>query len=528
MATEVMMPQLGQAMVTGVIIAWHVKDGEHVSTGAPLLTIESDKAAFDIESPGDGILRHFLPEGAEADVGAVLATILARGEAVNKPAAGDPSDTRSSSRATGSKSTADPGTIGKAPASPRARAAAAGRIDLAEVTASSADGIITAADVEQAIAAKGQAESKSTQGRRNPLTAAHRSAINRLQQSWMQAPHIVQMVEVDATRMAEAQALMRSGAIMATLNDLIIQAAADTMAEFGDLNAHIKGDEIIYSDQVDVSIAVATERGLRTPVLRSVAGLTLSEVAEKTRTAIDQARSGRADGGRASLTISNLGRLSIRCGTPVLNLDEAVLLFIGDISERPVVRDGAIVARHGTTLSIAFDHRIVDGLRAAEFSSALRRRLEKLDIPELDQGLQGPVHSGRSVRLISSAGLRCDLVDASGHRWLVDEPTSIGGTNQGPDPITSVLGALGSCLAIAFRLTAKRRRVPIDRVEASIGTEQDAKVRSISIRLDIWSSAPTADVEALLKPAKSACYVHDMLRPDLDLDVQVNVRGDAK
>src|SRR5690606_38139813 len=146
--------------------------------------------------------------------------------------------------------------------------------------------------------------------------------------------------------------------------------------------------------------AVATDRGLRTPMLRDVAHLPLERVAELARQAIDAARRGSATTGRASLTISNLGRHGVRFGTPVLNLDEPVLVFVGAFAEKPKVEAGAVVAGHELVLSIAFDHRIVDGLRAAEFSSALRRRLEQLDLPD-PRPATAPPAAGRKVSLSS-------------------------------------------------------------------------------------------------------------------------------
>lgn len=377
MATDVLMPQLGQAMETGVIVAWHVGDGELVNEGAPLLTIEADKAAFDIEAPASGRIWHHVAAGAEADVGAVLATI-GEGAAAAVPPSSPAADT-----AAGGNAVAAPIRRQDAPkvfASPRARAAAAGRIDLAEVAPAQPGGMITAADVEQAIARRETvteaAQPSASADRREPIGASRRSVIRRLQQSWTQAPHIVQMVDVDATQLAAALERRRAGATRATLNDIIIKAAADTMAEFADLNAHVEGDEIVYADRVDVCLAVSTERGLRTPLIEGAAGLPLEVLADRRHDAVEAAHAGRAAGGRGSLTISNLGSYGIRCGTPVLNLDETVLVFVGEIAERAVVKAGAVVPRPEMTLSIAFDHRVVDGMRAAEFSAALRRRLE--------------------------------------------------------------------------------------------------------------------------------------------------------
>jgi len=517
---EILMPQLGQAMVSGVIIAWHVEDGQQVEAGAPLVTIESDKAACDIESPATGVVTRSVAAGEEADVGAVLGFISADG------AAPVPSSKSADEKA--AAPAPPPAEVSKQPAaeisaSPRARAAARGKIPLAKVKPSRADGMITEEDVERALAeeksAAPQAKPVVASGRREPIGAAHGAAISRLQRSWSQAPHIVQMIEVDASALVNAQKLIKQGLLDATLNDIIIKAAADVMAEFPDLNAFIDGNDIVYADDVDVNIAVATERGLRTPSITSVAGLSLEEVAARTRDAVEQARQGRSTMRRASLTVSNLGRYGVQFGTPVLNLDESVLVFVGAVTERVRVVSGVIQAGHQLMLSIAYDHRIVDGLRAAEFSSALRQQLEQFDTgkPATDERPHERKVTARTRRL------RCELEDSAGHRWIIDEPPAIGGTNQGPDPVTSVLGGLLSCLMIAFRLLAERRGIPIEGLDGSISTPDLAKVGKIEASLRVRSSADPQKVEALMKPAKQACYVHAMLKPELDLSITLHV-----
>jgi uncharacterized OsmC-like protein len=183
------------------------------------------------------------------------------------------------------------------------------------------------------------------------------------------------------------------------------------------------------------------------------------------------------------------------------------------------VVSGAIEAGHDLFLSIAYDHRVTDGLRAAEFTSALRQRLEKV------QTGSEMAHSeavSRSVAVVSRQ-LTCEAKDAAGHRWIVDEPESIGGNDRGPDPVTSALGALLSCLMIAFRLVADRRGVAIDRFTGTIASPDQGKVSRIAVSLLVESRADADKVRSLLKPAKNACYVHAMLNPDIEVDVALDV-----
>lgn len=371
------------------------------------------------------------------------------------------------------------------------------------------DGLIVAADVEQAIAT--QAATPASRG----------GAIERLQRSWQQAPHFVQMVDVDATALVAAQSLRKAGRFPATLNDILIHAAAQTLEEFPALNAHIVAGKPVPNGSIDISLAVATDRGLRTPVIGDAGGKPLEWIAERAKEAIDAAKAGQAPVARASLTISNLGAYGIRQGMPVLNLDEAVLLFAGAITERAVVANGAVIARPQMTLSIAYDHRIIDGLHAAQFSAALRAKLERLDLAQWqDEPKAGP---DRIATLRSERKLRCDLA-AGPHRWAIDEPDYIGGDDTAPDPVLHFLGSLLSCLTISFKVVAARRKVSLDQITGVVSaTPATGKIKQIAIRLAIWSSAEPASVEALLKSAKASCYVHDMLRDDLDLTIDLIV-----
>jgi uncharacterized OsmC-like protein len=130
--------------------------------------------------------------------------------------------------------------------------------------------------------------------------------------------------------------------------------------------------------------------------------------------------------------------------------------------------------------------------------------------------------AGRSVAIVSR-GLACEASEAAGHRWIIDEPETIGGTDRGPDPVSSVLGGLLSCLMIAFRLVAARRGVAIARFTGTIATPDQGKVSRIAVSLRVESEADADKVRALLKPAKNACYVHAMLNPDIEVDVALEV-----
>ncbi|WP_293676625.1 2-oxo acid dehydrogenase subunit E2 [uncultured Phenylobacterium sp.] len=581
------MPKLGQAMEYGAIAEWLAADGTVVRAGQAVASVESDKATFEIEATKSGVIHHLAGVGDEIPVGEPFAMIGEGAEAQTGGAYALPTDGPAAGAA--AVQPAAPAAAAGAPAgvsadrplaSPRAKALAHRLgVDLLRVAAHRADGLIVAADVK-ALAAAGRplaspkaravaqslnvdlgqvaahrtdglivasdVEAAATRARPAPqatvaaapaaeagvaLTRLQRVAADRLSRSWAQAPHIVQMVEVDAAQLASASTALREAGGRGTLNDLLIKAAADCLARFPALNARFAGDRLVPLGEVAIGLAVATDAGLTVPVVRGADQLNLGEIAARTRELISAARSGRLSGGQvggAGLTISNLGAYGIAFGTPVLNLDEPILVFVGAMEERPIVRDGQVVVGYRTTLSIAYDHRVVDGLAAARFSRALKTRLET--VAELLPGPAtppAPALADRELRVSSQADALAVQVRSARHAWTVDEPAAVGGRDAGPDPVTLVLGGLASCMVIAFKLAARRRKVPLGEVRAHLTANPEGKLTGAAIRLEAWSSAPEVDVRKLLAPAKATCLVHDMLRPDLPITIDLDVHPAA-
>jgi pyruvate/2-oxoglutarate dehydrogenase complex dihydrolipoamide acyltransferase (E2) component/uncharacterized OsmC-like protein len=493
------MPRLGQAMEFGTIAEWLTEDGAAVEVGQPVASVESDKATYEIEATQAGVIRRLAALGAEIPVGEPIATITF-------------------------------GVDARPLASPRAKALARSlNVEVGAISSHRPDKLIVAADVEMAAAARKaeRAVEAPAAAEGAALTPTQRTAAERLTRSWRQAPHIVQMVEVDGDQLATTAAAMREGRVAGTLNDLLIKAAADCLAQFPRLNARFGVDRLIPLPEVSVGLAVAAETGLTVPVVRGADHLSIAEIGEQTRSLIASARAGRlkpAELGGASLTISNLGAYGIAFGTPVLNLDEPILVFVGALEERPVVRAGRIVAGRRVTLSIAYDHRVVDGLQAARFSQALKRRLETAaELLPAAADIRAPALGARELEATSPAGgLEVQVRDAH-HAWTVDEPSIVGGTDSGPDPVNLVLGALASCMVIALKLTARRRQIALGEVRARLAANPQGKVREAVLRLEVWSAAPEAEVRGLLAPAKATCLVHDMLRADLPVAVELTV-----
>jgi pyruvate dehydrogenase E2 component (dihydrolipoamide acetyltransferase) len=386
MATEIRMPRLGHSMTEGTVVAWLAKPGETVRAGQIILTIETDKAEYEVEAPADGLLaKPLVAETATAPVEAVLGWVLAPGEARPSVPTG-PSEDSARRAAAPAASPAR----GRVRASPKARRLAEERgVDLSRVTGSGPEGLVTEADVERAAASPktaGVADALDWSGRRvrerRRLAPIRRTTARRMAEAWATVPHIVQMIDVD---MEEVRGLRHrwkadgGEASAITYNDFIVKAAALALAEHPEINAGIDGDELVVFAEVNAGIAVDTPRGLVVPVVRAADRLPLPAIAREARRLAEKARAtglDREDFGAGTFTVSNLGAAGIRAGTPVLNPPESMLVFVGAVEERAVVRTGTIVARPTLTLSIAYDHRVADGADAARVTARIRALLE--------------------------------------------------------------------------------------------------------------------------------------------------------
>ncbi len=388
MATEIRMPRLGHSMTEGTVVAWLARPGDTVHAGQIILTIETDKAEYEVEAPADGLLSEpLVVESRTAPVEAVLGWVLVPGEA--RPSAPAGPTEGSAARAPATPAAGSPAR-GRVRASPKARRLAEERgVDLSALTGSGPDGLVTEADVERAAASAkpaGAADSGEWSGRRvrerRRLAPIRRTTARRMADAWATVPHIVQMIDIDMEEVRQLRNRWKTDggeASAITYNDFIVKASALALAEHPEINAGIDGNDIVVFADVNAGIAVDTPRGLVVPVVRGADRLPLLAIAREARRLAEKARSAgldREDFGAGTFTVSNLGAAGIRAGTPVLNPPESVLVFVGAVEERAVVRAGAIVARPTLTLSIAYDHRVADGADAARVTSRIRGLLE--------------------------------------------------------------------------------------------------------------------------------------------------------
>ena len=374
MSAPIRLPRMGQNMTEATLVSWERTTGDLVAAGDVVATIETDKTEVEIEAPSAGVLGVLRAhEGDLYPVGTVLAYVLADGEP--EPADATPEPAAAASTSAAPTLAAPPAQADRRPVSPRARRMADDLgVDLNCVSGTGPDGLVTEEDVQAAAAATASMSSD----RARPLTAREKTVRRNLTASWAQAPHFTQMVDADVT----AASARRHALDGVTFNDLVVRALARALRAVPQCNVRFTDDSVLELDDVDIAIAVDTPAGLILPVVRRADLLDIDTLAGLTRQLAARARTtGLAIGdvGAASATVSNLGAYGIRAGTAVLPVEQAVLVFVGAIEDRAVVRDGAIVVRSMCTLSVTYDHRVVDGVTAARLTTTIATLLEQGD-----------------------------------------------------------------------------------------------------------------------------------------------------
>jgi len=374
MAYEFKLPDLGEGLTEGEVARWLVAEGDEIAEDDPLVEIQTDKATVEIPSPSGGtVLRILVPEGHVAPVGAVLVVIGDEGEQLLRPVAATPAFAVRPVPVVA----ALPGPpVAAVRATPFVRRMAQQLgVDLAAVQGTGPGGRVTERDVYEAASAVREAPggtsvgAASADGRREPLRGIRRLIVEQVTRSHAEIPAVTYVEECDFT-----------GLDRSALVPLVLQATALALREFPELNARFDGGEIVYLDRYDLGLAVQTDDGLVVRVVRSCDTASLDELSAEASRLADAARAGtlRPEEVRDStFTVTSAGKLGGLVVTPLINHPEVGILGIHRIAPRPVVRDGAIVAREMGNVSVTFDHRVVDAARAAAFCLDVIRRLEE-------------------------------------------------------------------------------------------------------------------------------------------------------
>jgi pyruvate dehydrogenase E2 component (dihydrolipoamide acetyltransferase) len=350
-AYEFKLPDLGEGLTEGEISRWLVEEGQEIAEDEPLVEIATDKTTVEIPSPASGtVSRILVPEGEVAPVGTVLVVIGGDGSAP-EPQASAPKPVAEAD--------------GKVRATPLVRKVAAELgVDLAAVSGTGPQGRITEEDVR---AAGGGSSAQQAEGERVQLHGIRRQMFEHLTRAHREIPAVTWVEECDF-----------SGVDLKRLVPLVLHAVAESLREFPELNARVEDGELVLLDRYDIGIAVQTEQGLVVPVVHGADRLSLDELDAQVRRLAEAANAGTLKpeelrGG--TFTITSAGKAAGLFVTPLINHPEVAILGIHRIAERAVVRDGEVVVRRMGNVSVTFDHRVIEGKRAADFGLAVISRL---------------------------------------------------------------------------------------------------------------------------------------------------------
>ncbi|HWG56877.1 MAG TPA: dihydrolipoamide acetyltransferase family protein [Gaiellaceae bacterium] len=376
MAYEFKLPDLGEGLTEGEIARWLVAEGQEIAEDDPLVEIQTDKTTVEIPSPAAGIISRILVgEGDVVPVGTVLVVIGGDG-AADGPASPAGAATASAESPPAAASAPAPASAGAQAARVQAtplvrRLAQELGVDLGSISGSGPNGRIVEADVRAAAGVSGAAPAAAASpadGRREPVRGVRRLIVEHLTRAHREVPAVTFVEECDFT-----------GVDVRRLVPLALQATAAALKEFPELNARLEGDEIVYLDRYDLGLAVQTDQGLVVPVVRGCDHRPLDELAADAARLAEAARAGTLAPEElrgSTFTVTSAGKLGGLMVTPLVNHPEVGILGLHRISPRPVVRDGEIVVHEIGNVSVTFDHRVVDGARAAAFALDVIRRLE--------------------------------------------------------------------------------------------------------------------------------------------------------
>lgn len=399
----VRMPKLSDTMTEGVVAKWHKKVGDKVKSGELLADIETDKATMEFESFQDGVLIHIgveagksapvdsvlaiLGKGGE-DVAAILASVSSgsgsKQETVSQPKTEVVVQKTAAMNSTSVTATTSKTSTGRVKASPLAKALAREKgIDIAIVNGTGDNGRITKKDIEAFTpgAAKktffaGGVESFTDE----PASQMRKTIARRLLESKNGAPHFYLTIEADMDNaIASRNAINQVSDVKISFNDLVIKACAAALRKHPRVNSSWMGDRIRLNHHIHIGVAVAVEDGLLVPVVRFADEKSLQQIAGEIKDLGKRAKDKKLqpqDWEGNTFTVSNLGMFGIEEFTSIINSPESCILSVGAIRQVPVVKNGAVVPGNVMKVTLACDHRSVDGATGAAFLQTLKMYLE--------------------------------------------------------------------------------------------------------------------------------------------------------
>ena len=404
MATEVKVPTLGESVTEATVGQWLKKPGEAVKADEPIVSLETDKVAVDVPAPVAGTLGDIIAkEGDTVEVGALLAYLNEGAAAASAPAPAAKAEAAAPAPAASAPVAAeDEGDTGSLTLSPAVRRLVLEHgLDPSKIKGTGKDGRLTKDDVMAAIAAGTAKAAAATPAAAAPAADAPAAGPSRKQER----VKMTRLRQTVAKRLKEAQ---NTAALLTTYNDVDMTNVIEARAKYKDLfekkhgvrlgfmgfftkavcmalkdipgvNAQIEGDEIVYNDFCDISVAVSAPNGLVVPVIRNAESMSVAAIEKTIGNFGKKAKEGTMtmeDMKGGTFTISNGGVFGSLLSSPIINPPQSAVLGLHRIEDRPVVRDGQIVIRPMMYLALSYDHRLIDGREAVTFLVAVKNAIE--------------------------------------------------------------------------------------------------------------------------------------------------------
>jgi 2-oxoisovalerate dehydrogenase E2 component (dihydrolipoyl transacylase) len=396
---EFLLPDLGEGLEDAEVVAWKVAEGDRVELNQTLVEVNTAKALVEIPAPWEGVVeRLHAAEGDVVEVGQPLVSIQVEGAAEEEPkpkrtavlvgyGVDEEDEVARARRARRRQSTPAAGG-GTARATPPVRKLAKDLgVDLSRVTGTGPDGRITREDVEAAATGPAEAsgEAPTPSGDTLPVRGIRRIVAEKMARSAREIPHVTTFLTVDFTWVEDLRGeLSRESDERITALPVVVRALVDVIEAHPKLASSFDADGPAIRLHTDRHIGIATDtnEGLLVPVVRNADSLGITDVSAEIRRLVEAARARKAtpaDLTGSVITVTNVGSFGAEYGTPIINHPEAAILAVGVVEPRPLVVDGQVEARPAATLSLTFDHRVMDGAEAGRALAELGRLLESAD-----------------------------------------------------------------------------------------------------------------------------------------------------
>jgi 2-oxoglutarate dehydrogenase E2 component (dihydrolipoamide succinyltransferase) len=381
MSIEVKVPVLPESVSDAIIATWHKKVGDSVRRDENLIDLETDKVVLEVPSPVDGVLKEIKFETGATVTSAQVIAVIEEGAVAAAPApqaAATPAAKAEAPKAAAPAAAAKADTSGLPPGA--ANYAARNDVNPSDVAGTGRAGRVTKEDLVNYVTSGGGARPEQ----RVPMTRIRQRIAERMMQSKNSIAMLTSFNEVNLSKVMTmrkelGEPFEKTHGIKLGFMSFFAKAAANALAKYGVVNASVDGNEVIYHGYADISIAVATEKGLVTPVLRNAENMSFADIEGAIAGYAKQAREGGLkleDLQGGTFTITNGGTFGSLMSTPIVNPPQSAILGMHAIKERPIAENGQVVIAPMMYIALSYDHRIIDGKDAVLFLVDIKNQLE--------------------------------------------------------------------------------------------------------------------------------------------------------